>query len=150
MKRIFIPLALLSGAFAHSQVGIGTPEPNTSAELDITSTDKGILIPRVALKDLTDTTTITNGNVNSLIVFNTNETTDLQPGYYYWYNDRWLRMINQNDSSIKEPWKIQNTENQAVLNTDDIYQQGKVAVGFTKDDEVSNKQFEVKGNIKVL
>jgi|GEM_PF-1663352 len=150
MKRIFIPLALLSGAFAHSQVGIGTPEPDTSAELDITSTDKGILIPRVALQDLTDTTTITNGNVNSLIVFNTNETTDLQPGYYYWYNDRWLRMINQNDSSIKEPWKIQNTENQAVLNTDDIYQQGKVAVGFTKDDEVSNKQFEVKGNIKVL
>ncbi len=103
MKRIFIPLALLSGAFAHSQVGIGTPEPNTSAELDITSTDKGILIPRVALEDLTDTTTIINGNVNCLIVFNTNETTDLQP--YYWFNDRWQRMLSQNDDIVKERWK---------------------------------------------
>ena len=54
------------------------------------------------------------------------------------------------DDLMSQPWRIQNTTNKATLNTDDIYQQGKVAVGFTKDDEVSDKQLEVKGSIKVV
>src|SRR5690606_34283604 len=36
----------------------------------------------------------------------------------------------------------------ATANTDNIYQQGKVAVGFTDADAVSEKQLEVKGDFK--
>src|SRR5690606_25432919 len=47
-----------------------------------------------------------------------------------------------------EPWKVQNTTNDATDNTEDIYQQGKVAIGFTDADAVSDKQLEVKGDLK--
>jgi|GEM_PF-1185734 len=150
MNRIITLLALLIGVFGYSQVGIGTPKPSESAELEILSANKGILIPRIALKSIDDTTTIENGNVNSLLIFNTTDEDDLKPGYYYWYENRWVRMINQSDDVLKAPWQIQNTENQSTANTEHIYQQGKVAVGFTKDDEVSDKQFEVKGDVKAL
>ena len=150
MNRIITLLTLLIGVFGYSQVGIGTPKPNESAELEILSANKGILIPRIALKSIDDTTTIENGNVNSLLIFNTTDEDDLKPGYYYWYENRWVRMINQSDDVLKAPWQIQNTENQATANAENIYQQGKVAVGFSKDDIVSEKQLEVKGDIKAL
>src|SRR5690606_19504102 len=38
----------------------------------------------------------------------------------------------------------------ATANTDNIYQQGKVAVGFTDADAVSDKQLEVKGDMKAV
>ncbi|MDM1514512.1 hypothetical protein HX055_17485, partial [Myroides odoratimimus] len=57
MKKITL-LAVLLGTtyFANAQVGIGTPDPATSAELDIVAKagNKGILIPRVALKNTTE------------------------------------------------------------------------------------------------
>src|SRR5690606_37044009 len=62
-----------------------------------------------------------------------------------------LSWQNVNDLvDVTEPWKIQNTTNDATANTDDIYQQGKVAVGFSNTDAVSGKQFEVKGDMKAV
>mgnify|MGYP003496018245 CR=1 FL=1 len=69
---------------AFSQVGIGTSTPNSSSILDLESTEKGVLIPRISLQSITDNTTITNGNVESLLVYNTNATTDLVKGFYFW------------------------------------------------------------------
>jgi hypothetical protein len=50
MKKIFLPLIFwLSALNSLAQsVGIGTNNPNSSAALDIQSTDKGILIPRMS------------------------------------------------------------------------------------------------------
>src|SRR5690606_24556191 len=79
------------------QVGIGTLTPNQSTQLDVVSQNKGILIPRVELQNISDTTTISNGNINSLLVFNTNTTTELLPGYYYWLDNRWMRITNAED-----------------------------------------------------
>ena len=62
---------------AYSQVGIGIITPDKSAQLDVVATDKGILIPRVALTSSTDKSTIKAGNVNSLLVFNTNNQNDI-------------------------------------------------------------------------
>lgn len=50
MKRNLIILAafiLASTMFAQAQVGIGTTTPNASAALDVQSTTKGILLPRM-------------------------------------------------------------------------------------------------------
>lgn len=45
MKKITLMAALLGSAyFSNAQVGIGTPTPNASAMLDITATNKGVLI----------------------------------------------------------------------------------------------------------
>ena len=98
MKNKLLPLAvvLLSGA-SYAQVGIGTLTPNKSSQLEIVASDKGILIPRVTLTNVTDATTINNGNINSLLVFNTTDNQFIKPGYYYWFIDKWLRIINQAD-----------------------------------------------------
>lgn len=48
MKKVFCLILCLSGiTLLQAQVGINTSTPNSSAALDITSTDKGILIPRM-------------------------------------------------------------------------------------------------------
>lgn len=49
MKNKLLPLLFVLGAYgAYGQVGIGTPTPNLSSQLEIVASDKGILIPRVA------------------------------------------------------------------------------------------------------
>ncbi|RXR32969.1 hypothetical protein EQG68_05615 [Flavobacterium piscinae] len=63
----------------NAQVGIGTTTP--TAALEITSTDEGLLIPRVALVNTT-TVTISTGTISEL-VYNTATTGDVTPGFYY-------------------------------------------------------------------
>ena len=64
----FMTLLSLVSASAFAQIGIGTLTPDASAALEISSTDKGVLIPRVA-----DHTTIVSP-AEGLQVYNT--TTD--------------------------------------------------------------------------
>jgi len=76
----------------NAQVGIGTSTPNPSSQLDVVSNNKGILVPRISLTGTIDATTISNGNINSLLVFNTQTVADVTPGYYYWYVNKWIRL----------------------------------------------------------
>ncbi|RKT00459.1 S-layer family protein [Flavobacterium sp. 123] len=93
MKNYYLTLLFLGVVYCgYGQVGIGTTLPNTSSELDVVSENKGILIPRVSLTSTIDSITITNGNVNSLLVFNTQTIADITPGYYYWYINKWYRI----------------------------------------------------------
>ena len=48
MKKIVTALAIFASTFAFSQVGIGTTSPHSSSILDLTATDKALLLPRVA------------------------------------------------------------------------------------------------------
>ena len=95
-KIVFIMLFLIVGV-AKSQVGVGTPFPNNSAQLDIVSSDKGMLIPRLALSNSTDAVNITGGNVLSLLVFNIAKAGDLTPGFHYWDGNKWQRLTNTDD-----------------------------------------------------
>jgi len=70
-KFFIFTLLLLLALHSNAQVGIGTPVPDGSSMLDIESSSRGVLIPRVTLTGTNDTTTITNGNVESLLVYNT-------------------------------------------------------------------------------
>ncbi|MBC7937889.1 MAG: tail fiber domain-containing protein [Rhizobacter sp.] len=63
-------------------IGIGTINPSSSAILDITSSSKGVLIPRVNLTSVTDAGTILNP-ATSLLVYNTNSALATGAGYYY-------------------------------------------------------------------
>jgi len=100
MKNRLLPLFVVLGSYsAYSQVGIGTLTPNKSAQLEVVSNDKGILIPQVKLTSTTDTASITSGNVNSLLVFATDVIGDIKPGYYYWYVDKWWRLGSSSDGA---------------------------------------------------
>ena len=86
---------------AYGQVGIGTLNPDASAQLEVVALDKGVLLPRVALLNTLDIYTVKgakNGTYeNSLLVFNITNNKQIEPGYYYWFNDKWNRIINQKD-----------------------------------------------------
>ncbi|UPZ17877.1 hypothetical protein [Flavobacterium humidisoli] len=97
-KELLMGLFLALCYKANSQVGVGTVLPNASAQLDVVSSDKGVLIPRVALQSSKDNVTIKNGNQNSLLVFNTSNLSDVVPGYYYWYDNRWNRILVSSDA----------------------------------------------------
>src|SRR5690606_12703855 len=104
MKKITLIAALLGSAyFANAQVGIGTPTPNASAMLDITATNKGVLIPRVALTDASTVLAGASTHENSLLVYNTAtasvgvEGKEVKPGFYYWFNGSWERITSQTD-----------------------------------------------------
>ena len=47
MRIVLAILAMLIFQSALSQVGIGTPNPNPAAQLEISSSDKGVLLPRL-------------------------------------------------------------------------------------------------------
>ena len=99
MKKIVITtLCFLVGIVMYGQVGIGTPLPNASAQLDVVASDKGVLITRVALTNSTDATTITSGNIESLLVYNTATNADVVPGYHYWDGVKWVRIVTTDDA----------------------------------------------------
>lgn len=83
-------LALLCITSIYAQVGIGTVTPNGGTMLDIESTDKGILIPRVDIPNLNNVAPITGGGDESLLVYNTNTSTG--KGFYYWSGTSWVQV----------------------------------------------------------
>ena len=88
MKKILITfIAIINIVFLHAQTGIGTTSPNASAKLDVYSTNKGFLPPRVTLTSATDATTIASP-AEGLLVYNLGSV-GLQAGYYYWNNANW-------------------------------------------------------------
>ena len=87
-KSFFIFTLLAFGALKlNAQTGIGTTTPNASAKLDVYSTNKGFLPPRVTLTSATDATTIASP-AEGLLVYNLGSV-GLQAGYYYWNGANW-------------------------------------------------------------
>lgn len=68
-------------------VGIGNSSPHASAQLDISSTNKGMLVPRIALTATNNASPVTNP-ADALLVYNTNTAgagaNAVAPGFYYW------------------------------------------------------------------
>ena len=85
-KYIWIISVLIFGQI-NAQTGIGTSTPNASAKLDVYSTNKGFLPPRVILTSTTDATTIASP-AEGLLVYNLGSV-GLQSGYYYWNGANW-------------------------------------------------------------
>src|SRR5690554_5127577 len=97
MKKLLLLLTLIAGNCLYAQVGIGTDMPNPSSQLEIKSANRGILIPQVPLTSVTDETTINAGNTESLLVYNINTNDTLTPGYYYWYQGKWQRLMTESN-----------------------------------------------------
>ncbi|WP_418637544.1 tail fiber domain-containing protein [Winogradskyella sp.] len=95
MKKtaIIISFCLLT-VLSYAQVGIGTTNPDASSALDISSLDRGLLIPRVSLVNVTNATTPIASPTTSLLIWNTNPTVTggSGVGYYYW-NGIWTPLL---------------------------------------------------------
>lgn len=89
MKKLLLGLCLVTcTAIAQAQVGIGTATPDASAQLDISSSNKGILIPRVTQSNRPASP------VTGLLIFQTDGT----PGFYYYNGTAWkmLDLVGNN------------------------------------------------------
>lgn len=160
-KQLLLMTALLGSVTLFSQVGINNDQPKatldvTASSTDLTKTD-GIIAPRLEGDELKNKNALYNEDQTGAIVYAKSASSGAgvagdktinidSEGYYYFDGTVWVKFSGA--ASNIEPWQIQNTNDKAENNTENIYQEGKVAVGFNASDIVSDKQFEVKGDIR--
>ncbi len=101
MIAIFPVGSVLAQSVAINTTGLAA---NGSAMLDVTSTTKGLLLPRVALTGRNLVAPIT-APATSLLIYNTATAgagiNAVTPGYYYWNGTLWTRFVAGN-----EGWSI--------------------------------------------
>ncbi len=101
INLLFLATILIYTPLQAQNVGISNTgtSPNTSAMLDVSSANKGVLITRVSLTSTTDVTTIANP-ATSLLVYNTNAgMAGGAIGFYYWNGTAWTRLQDSVASS---------------------------------------------------
>ncbi len=108
MKNILIPVLLLNTLILQAQnIGVNATgiAPDASAMLDVSSADKGLLIPRIALTGTNVATPVT-APATSLMVYNTatagTGATSVTPGFYYWDGTEWVKVISGNTVSTTD------------------------------------------------
>ncbi|OUS00763.1 hypothetical protein A9Q86_08375 [Flavobacteriales bacterium 33_180_T64] len=94
MKRLQNTLIflLLIVTNLNAQVGIGTTTPNPSSALDITSTDSGILVPRMLVSERIAISAPANG----LLVYQTDDVS----GFYFYNSSQWVRLLDNSRDSV--------------------------------------------------
>ncbi|WP_425659411.1 hypothetical protein [Tenacibaculum ascidiaceicola] len=93
MKKVTTLVLLILSVTITAQVGIGTLTPNVSAQLDIKSDTKGLLIPRLNIDNLSTASPVSSATINeSLLVYNTNSTSG--KGFYYWNGRLWEKLAD--------------------------------------------------------
>ena len=105
MLKRFLFLVILSFMLVpvFAQTGIGTTTPDASAKLEVSSTNKGFLPPRIALTVLNSASPVTSP-ATGLLIFNTasagTNPNQVIPGYYYWDggNSKWVRLEDKADN----------------------------------------------------
>src|SRR5882724_4457178 len=106
MKRILLccisVILFYCLAEARQNVGVGTITPDASARLDITAPDKGVLIPRISLTNVTTAAPVTSPAAG-LMIFNTNAsvTGGSGSGFYYWDGSVWQSILSNTSG-----WKL--------------------------------------------
>ena len=148
-KNIILFAALIISGVAYSQVGIDTDQPKATLDIKAspTSTTKidGLIAPRLKGSELKTNDTKYTSDQDGAIVYvtealasaNTSPKTANVTSIGYYYFDKtldsgsgqWVKVRNGYDPSGTEPWYNQEDGTQATLNTQNIYQNGKVAIG---------------------
>ena len=77
MKKLFLIVTILLGINAYAQIAVNADgaDPDNSSMLDVKSTEKGLLLPRMTLTQRNAITSPATG----LLIYQTNVT----PGFYY-------------------------------------------------------------------
>lgn len=92
MKKLLVILAVIItfSLTVNAQVGVGVASPDASAMLDVTSTTKGLLAPRMTAAQRAAIGTPATG----LVVYQTDGIT----GFYYYTGAAWVVLINGTDA----------------------------------------------------
>ncbi len=68
--------------YTMGDIAIGSTTVNDNAAIEIAATDKGLLLPRVALVNPANAAPL-NAHVEGMVVYNTNDNTTVDPGFYF-------------------------------------------------------------------
>jgi len=130
MKKILFStfiFALTSVMTLQAQVTIGqNVEPDKNAVLELRSNgNRGLLLPRVVLTDTVAVAPLAAPVPAGMMVYNTTASADgkVSEGVYFYDGRRWW-LTNGGGH-----WFVSGTKNSATLNTDSIYQSGRVTIG---------------------
>ncbi|HDQ15482.1 MAG TPA: hypothetical protein ENN45_00305 [Bacteroidetes bacterium] len=137
-------IVLFSFSLTAQNVGINPTgaAPNASAMLDVSSTNKGVLIPRVALSQTTSTIPVT-APATSLLVYNTASVNDVSPGYYFWDGSQWVRMLDATMTADDFDWEI--IGNNVVSGHGGLYPSGYVGIGTA----TPRNKLDVRGDVSI-
>ncbi len=93
-RNLLLFICFLTVNFGFAQVGIGTSNPEPSSILDISSSNKGVLFPRMDLGALSTSGPI-DSPVEGLVVWNTDVANGaLNTGLFYWDGTSWLSLVS--------------------------------------------------------
>lgn len=167
-KKLLKGLCLLVLAFSvrfFGQVGINTETPRSTLDVVFNSTQPsspppGLIAPHVSLNYILDNVNRFTMDQKGVIAYVKDVETSITPnvnpstisikkdGYYYFDGNVWAQFVTPNEVVIPtEPWKIEATGADAVLNTDNIVQNAQVGIGFTGQIN-QTAQFEIKSSDK--
>ncbi|GAB3688223.1 hypothetical protein GCM10027592_02820 [Spirosoma flavus] len=90
-KKLLSIVFLLFTLTSYAQVGVGTQTPAASAMLDVTSTERGLLPPRMSAQQRTNI----QNPVEGLMVYQS----DAPTGYYLYKAGSWKRLMDEDDVS---------------------------------------------------
>jgi len=93
----------VAGNIHAQQIAVGVNTPHPSAALDVTSSDRGAIFPRVSLVNVTNGLTPVNTPVTGLLVYNINNsvTGGDGEGYYYWDGAMWVKLITNATRNVE-------------------------------------------------
>jgi len=128
LKTFLLLFFFLITLIGNAQIGIGTTVPDATAILDITSTAKGILAPRMTTAQRTAITTPAQG----LLVYDT----DLKLFYYFSTPSGWLPLLNSS---------VGRTNFKRVKSAADLAPE--LALGGSVYQLSSNTLYEINGSI---
>ncbi len=110
---LFAIVFSVNNMFSQS-VSINTDGSNADASsiLDVKATDKGVLVPRVSLTDVTSASPVSSP-ASGLLVYNTNATVTggHGVGFYVWNGSSWIKLVQDNDGAFI---RNQNTTDQTA------------------------------------
>ncbi len=94
MKKIayLLLVIVMNSINSYAQVGIGTTTPDNSSVLDVNSSDKGFLPPRVSLTSVNDVTTIASPAEGLMIYSPSSNNCNLEPGIYVFSGTIWKKL----------------------------------------------------------
>jgi hypothetical protein len=101
--KLLMLLFMLNGPGIFAQIGVHTDFPDASSAMEIYSTNKGLLVPRVTLTSSLSNPSPVTSPATGLLVFNSGSNQAL--GFYYWNGTSWV-LIGGGSTPSGDFWSL--------------------------------------------